>query len=81
MTPLVYELNVGNSKIYPVINIQYLTQYCNREDPFQYGSKELGLLEYMDNISSDSEIDRAMYEIECVVDHRDICRGREYLIY
>ncbi len=37
-------------------------------------------MEYADSISGDSEIDRVMYEIECVFDHRDICCGREYLV-
>ncbi len=80
MTPLVYELDIGNSKIHPVINIQYLIRYRSREDPFQCGPKEPGPLEYTDSISDNSEIDRAIYEIECMVDHRDIHHGREYLV-
>ncbi len=76
-----YKLDVGNNKIHSVINIQYLIWYCSWKDPFQCGSKELGLLEYADSISNDSEIDRIMYEIECVVDYRDTRYGREYLIY
>ncbi len=79
--PLVYELNIDNSKIYLVISIQYFIRYHSREDPFQCRSKESGLLEYADSISSDSEIDRAIYEIERVVDHHDTCRDREYLVY
>ncbi len=81
MTPLAYELDVINSKIHPVINIQYLTQYCNWEDPFQYRPKELEPLEYTNNTSGNSEIDRTIYEIERMVDHRNTHHDKEYLVY
>lgn len=81
VTPLAYELKLPvNSKIHPVISVQYLTLYNCDDDPFQRRLPLPGPLQYHEQseYSDDSE---EVYEIERIVNHRPLKgKPKEYLV-
>ena len=81
MTSLAYEIDFpANSRVHRVVNIQYLTRYRPKNDPFHRVKPPPGPVEYSSD-STDSSKEGQSWELKRIVDHKDICGTRRYLVH
>jgi hypothetical protein len=76
VSPLAYELEIPEAwKIHPVISIAHLSPCPNDRDPFNRTQPPPGPLEY--DADNTTDADGEIYELERIVDHKEVKRGRK----